>query len=469
MSNPTFADFDAVRAFLADTTDYEKMVRYRMKRGAFDLGRVERFFDAIEAPQTAYEIVHVAGTTGKGSTSIAIDAVLRAHGKSVGRYTSPHLERETERISINNEEITLDELLACFNEMAEPLKRFQRSGDALTYFEIMTAAALVAFRRAEIDIAVLETGLGGRLDATNAVMPAVSVITNIGHDHFDKLGDTLADVAYEKAGIIKSTIPLVTGSYDREALDVILAKARAEDVTVRRLESDFGARNVQPCDDGVTFELYGKGYDFQKLFAPVLSSVFAVNAAMAVEVAFQLESVGVLECVEEAKLRHAFESIQTPGRCERFLISGSEDNEPIPVILDTAHNPESMHQTAKTVRQRSKHRDVVLLFGIAQDKEIELVMEELIGRFNSALFCGYDSVRSTPPEDLGIKWRKFGGEVFALCQTSTEGLTKALDRALESSPPALVLITGSFYLSGELRPILRAYANRYAQEQGLKE
>lgn len=463
MSTPIFKDFDAVRAFLADTTDYEKMVRFRMKRGAFDLGRVERFFDAIEAPQTAYEIVHIAGTTGKGSTAIACDAVLRAHGLSTGRFTSPHIERETERITINDEEITYDELLACFNEMGDALKRFQRSGDALTYFEIMTAAALVAFRRAGIDVAVLETGLGGRLDATNAVMPAVTVITTIGHDHLDKLGETLADVAYEKAGIIKPTIPLITGSYDHEALEVVLARARNEEAPVRRLESDYGARNVQPHAEGITFDLYGKGYEFNKCFAPVLSSVFAVNAAMAVEVAQHLDQAGIIERVEEDKIKQAFAGIRTPGRCERFVISGKDEGAPITVILDTAHNPESMHQSVKTLRQRRDHRKVVMLFGIAQDKEIELVLQELTGRIDRAVFSGYDSVRATSPEDLGVKWRKFGGDIAGQTERSAEGFERALKLSLEFQPPAIVLITGSFYLAGEVRPILRAYADQYAQ------
>ncbi|MCA8939088.1 MAG: hypothetical protein KDB07_04745, partial [Planctomycetes bacterium] len=203
VTTPHFETLGDVQAYLAQFTDFEKMARFTMKRDTFDLERVERFLNALAAPQSAFEIVHVAGTKGKGSVTTILDALLLGQGLSSGRYTSPHLQRLNERIHINGRDISDQGLCAAFNEMASQLEFFQARGDQLTFFELLNSAAYVAMRQDGVAYSVIETGLGGRLDSTNVCMPAITVITNIGHDHHDKLGDELTDIAYEKAGIIK--------------------------------------------------------------------------------------------------------------------------------------------------------------------------------------------------------------------------------------------------------------------------
>jgi len=439
---PVFRQYEDVRQYLAAQTDYEKMVRYTMKRGEFDLGRVERFFSALDAPQTAYECVHIAGTKGKGSTSTILDALIRAHGVSTGLYTSPHLERETERIRIDGTEISEPGLTAAFRDMGVVLERFQRSGDALTWFEIFTGAALVAFRRAGIEIAVLETGLGGRLDATNVVTPAVTGITTIGHDHHDKLGDTLADIGYEKAGIIKQGVPLVTGQYDREGLDVVLAKAREMGAPVRRYGKDFEAKDIQPSANGITFEAHGSGYRYRKLMLPMLGSVQAKNAAFAIEMLHQLWSQLGRGQPDEDAIRAGLASCSIPGRCE--LLRGQPD-----VLIDVAHNDESIRQTVKTIAQRFGGRKLVLLVGMAKDKDAETIVQELAeARAANVIFTEYSSVRATPAENLMMAWAKLGlpgGE-------AVPDWNGALDRAcVLAGPDGVVAVTGSFYLAGLLR------------------
>lgn len=455
---PLFDTYADVRAYLATQTDYEKMVRYTMKRGEFDLGRVERFFEALGAPQTAYECAHIAGTKGKGSTSHMLDAIVRAHGRTAGLYTSPHLEHECERIRVGGVVIDESELTAAFREMAPVLERFQRSGDSLTWFEIMTGAALVAFERRGIEIAVLETGLGGRLDATNVVMPAVTAITNIGHDHHDKLGPELTDIAYEKAGIIKPEVPLVTGQYDREALDVVLARAREMDAPVRRYKQDFEARDAQATLDGISFDLWGAGYRYRRIALPMIGTVQAKNAAVAVEMAHQMFArLGWGEPEEEA-VRIGLAGCEVPGRCE--LVGGSPA-----VLLDVAHNDESIRQTAKTVAQRFAGRPIVLLTGMSKDKEIEELLRTLADvRPIAAVFTEFPSVRASGASDLRAIWQKYGG-----CESVAEqDWTKAFELALSlAGADGVVVVTGSFYLAGRIRPLAmaRAGANRGVGEE----
>ncbi len=398
-----FQSWEEVQAYLNTVTDYEKMVRYTMKRGEFDLGRVSRYFASLADPQSNYECIHIAGTKGKGSTAIMLDSLLRAHGVTAGLYTSPHLEHVSERIQLNGQPISEPELVAAFNEMLPPLSRFQRSGDELTWFEIMTAAALVAFRTAGVEAAVLETGLGGRLDATNAVMPAVTCITSIGHDHHDKLGPTLEDIAYEKAGIIKPGVPLVLGQVPKGPLEVILNKVRDLDVPVRRFRSDFDAQNIQPTADGISADLSGAGYRYRDVQLPVIGAVQAKNAAIAVEILHQYFSRTGTGEVREDAVRAGLGAARTPGRCELF--AGAPD-----VVLDVAHNDESVRQTVKAVLQRYAGRRMVLLAAVSKDKELEAIISgfaELAPEM--AVFTEFPSVRATPAGDLLAMWQKYRG------------------------------------------------------------
>ncbi|MCK6438882.1 MAG: bifunctional folylpolyglutamate synthase/dihydrofolate synthase [Planctomycetes bacterium] len=435
---PPFATWTDVRTFLNETTDYEKMVRYRMKRGAFDLGRVERFFDALGAPHTAYESVHIAGTNGKGSTAWMIDALLRGQGISTGRYTSPHLERESERIVINGAEVNEDELLAVFNEMAPALTRFQRTGDALTYFEIMTGAALLAFSRAGVEMAVLEVGLGGRLDATNVVTPLVSVITSIDYDHMDKLGPTLTDIAYEKCGIIKEGVPLVTGSYAREALDYVLNRAKEMEIPARRLDGQFRVRGLQSTPDGISFTVSGDGYEHEKLRLPLAGQYQANNAAIALEVLHQLVKREFLRTVDYDAVARSLAELRIPGRCEMF---GR-------VMLDCAHNAGAVKQGLRTFAARFKDRPKVLLFAVAADKDVESIVKILAeGSFEHVVLTEVRSPRKLDVDDLATMWQKFGARVEAV-----RDMDEAFERAMALTGPGdALLITGSFFLAGPLR------------------
>lgn len=443
-----FASLAEVQAWLGQATDYERMVKYAMKRGAFDLGRVERFFNALNGPQTAYECIHIAGTKGKGSVTTMLDTLLLGQGIASARYTSPHLEVINERMVIGGRMVSDAEIVDAFNDMWPVLDRFQHSGDALTFFEIITGCALCAFRDAEVDIAVLETGLGGRLDATNVVMPALTIITNVGHDHHDKLGDELTDIAYEKAGIIKPDIPLLTGSYEYEALEVVLAKARELQAPVRRYGEDFGARNIQPTATGISFESWSKqGPTYKKLELPMIGASQATNASMAIEALWQLYQADLLDEPDEDAIRESLRTCAVPGRCE-FVAQRGEL--PCDLLLDVAHNAESFEQLAKVLRSRFPDRHIVGLMAFSSDKDHESMLEIIGDVIHQAVFTSFGGPRATPLDKLQAVWAKYGNG----SSSANEHMAHAFRRATElcaGASNALLVICGSFYLVGALR------------------
>jgi dihydrofolate synthase/folylpolyglutamate synthase len=396
------------------------------RRGVeLDLARPRRVARALGDPQDAVPVVHVGGTNGKGSTAAMIEAVLRAAGLRTGLYTSPHLCRFTERIRLGGVEISQEELLLRLGEVEEAA-----AGEALTFFEVATLLALRCFAAAKLDVAVLEVGLGGRLDATNlSRAPRCAVVCGVALDHQEWLGDRLADIAREKAGIFKAGRPAVVALPDdpdaRDALSDGAAAARAP-LLVRGRDFDLAAGTY-----------HGPGGALADVRVGLPGRHQIGNAALA------LAAVGAsgLRVDDEAR-RAGLAEVRWPGRLERLA------GDP-PVVLDCAHNPDAARALAQALFDQGE-RPRVLLFGALADKDAWGMLEALAPLFSGSFLCAPPSPRAADPQALAAMAQKLG---HAECIVDAErALAAARDAARAQG--ATLCVAGSTYLVGRVRSVL---------------
>lgn len=436
----------------------------------FDLDVTRALLERFGNPHRSLNCVHVAGTNGKGSVCAMIESVFRAAGYRTGLYTSPHLVRFNERIKVGGCDITDAELAALFEEI-EPHDRALAAapgGREATFFEFTTVLALVHFQRKGVELVVLETGMGGRLDATNVVDPLVSVITRIGIEHREFLGDTIELIAAEKAGIIKPGRAVVCGAMDAAAREVIARTAAersapfiaAEDVvSVRRA----GSRNPPPTSRTPPKE--GIGGESPPLEGCPKGGVGAFVNRLKIETAetsyppvalplpgpYQLENVAAavaaVEYVSQATpfnadektVKRGLESVSWPGRCQVL----SEDP---PVILDVAHNPDAARALASVLREIAGRRKVVLVFSLLSDKDCGAIMKELAPVVSRCIVVPLNTPRAMPVADIVACARRAGLEVSDA--TLAEARAQAVAWAREQG--GVVCIAGSLYLAGDV-------------------
>lgn len=365
------------------------------------LDNVHRLLGGLGLPRAGMKFIHVAGTNGKGSTCAFIHAILKAAGINAGLFTSPHLVHFGERIRDARRMITTEEIESGIARLREHVKHWDPHP---TFFELALALALDWFARRGCEWIVLETGLGGRLDATNALTPVVSVITPIGYDHMQFLGDTLAKIAAEKAGIIKPGIPFVTQTQNSEALDVLLAAARTQNAPLTLVE--------QPC--GLPLGLSGSHQRW--------------NAELAVA-ALRATGLDLPPGVIEAGLRQ----VEWPARFQRLRAD---------LILDGAHNLDAARVLARTWREQFPGQKATIVFGAVAGKDIRAVLHELAPIAAVWHLTYFNSPRSVPAEEL--RDLLDSSSVSVVCHPT---LDSALEAVRAESP---VLITGSLYLAGEV-------------------
>jgi dihydrofolate synthase/folylpolyglutamate synthase len=384
---------------------YEAAIRYLYglePRGmTLGLARVKRALSARGSPERSFAAVHVAGTNGKGSVAATIASVLQHSGLRVGLFTSPHLHRLVERFRVDGRNMPQAELARRVGELAPWLER--ASTPPLSFFEVCTLLALEWFRDRRCDVAVLEVGLGGRLDATNVVRPALSVITRIALDHTDRLGPTLRHVAREKAGIIKAGVPLVVGVREGEALAVIRARAQRLGAPLWRIDHDFSA-----TAHGSTCEVRVGSERIRALRAPLAGEYQVDNLACAVAALRVLARRGPLARrrgvkLDERALRRGLSRVRWPGRLE--LIPGAPD-----VLCDAAHNPDACAELARYLDGvAGAYRRKLLLFGVLQDKDHERMLAVLLPRFDELIFVTPASPRALLS---GVLQARFGGSAI---------------------------------------------------------
>ncbi|MBC8356149.1 MAG: bifunctional folylpolyglutamate synthase/dihydrofolate synthase [Planctomycetes bacterium] len=449
--------------FLYGRINYERTARGVPVPSHLNLDRMRLLLNGLGNPQDSLQAVHIAGTKGKGSTAAMIAAALTAAGYRTGVYTSPHLERLEERISIDGVRCTAAELVELVDALRPIVAKLDDEtpqndlfGDA-TFFEITTAMAMLHFSRRDVDAAVLEVGLGGRLDSTNICRPVVTVITSISFDHVQQLGRTLGEIAREKAGIIKPGVPLICGVTDDEPLNAIRDIAIERSAPLHRIGEDFDFQYTAPPRDSLGESGGSINYrDFlsrdetrlDAVSVGMLGSHQATNAAIAIAALRRLQADGWN--VPESAIRQGIATARCRARIE--VVSRN----PV-VILDTAHNVASIDAMLAVLDESFGNARRTLIFAATRDKDVTGMLRRLLPRFERIVLTRYvDNPRSVTPErllELVEKLRDESSpmpEVF-MCESPVAAWQKC---QADMTPEQLICVTGSFFLAAEMRPIV---------------
>ena len=414
---------------------------FNLERFGIKLGleNVSEFLGLIGNPHRDFKTVHVTGTNGKGSVCAFVAEILRVHGLKVGLYTSPHLVDFRERIVIDGQQISEDDVLRLGIPLKEIMERMKAEDmeKQLTFFEFTTGLAFKYFSEKKVDIVVTEVGMGGRLDATNVVSPEVAAITRIGLEHTNYLGNTIQDIAREKAGIIKAGAIVVTCERGAEALSVIETTCKKKGATLRRIGHDFDVSSVKQALEGTTFDYRGRS-TISGLETRLVGAYQAENVAGAIAIIEELSERGMR--VTEKDIRKGLLSTRWPGRLD--VVS----REPL-VILDGSHNPDGISTTVKVLKDL-KLVPLTYVLGCMDDKDAEGIVRA-IAPTASAIYCTQSRYkRALPAERLcSIVDKEFEGR-HEVVQKSEE----AFKRALDSFGGRGVCVIGSLYLVGEAIP-----------------
>ena len=416
-----------------------------------------RAMDVLGEPNKAFPIIHVTGTNGKTTTARMIEAGLRAHGLSTGRYTSPHLSKVTERISIDGAPVPDETFVRIWDEIRPYLQivddELTAAGEPrLTYFECLTILGFAVFADQPVNVAVIEVGLGGITDATNVGDGQVSVITPISLDHTDLLGDTTEDIAREKAGIIKPGGFLVSAAQPVDAAQVLLDKAREVQVPFRFEGVEFGVESRTVAVGGQIVSIQGLAGRYPELMVPLHGAHQAQNAAVAVA-ALEAFFGGEKELDAEV-LQEAFASVTSPGRLEVVRTAPT-------IIVDAAHNPDGIRVSAEAIQEAFSFSKLVPVVGVLKEKDAEEILRQLkdslAGLADEYCFTQSNSPRAVPAGELAELAVElgFGEENIHIAEKLDDALEWAVERAESNDDLAGgVLVTGSITLVAEARILL---------------
>jgi dihydrofolate synthase/folylpolyglutamate synthase len=437
------------------------------------LSNITKLMSFLGDPQKSFPSIHIAGTNGKGSISAIIASILNASGLKVGLFTSPHLVSFTERIRVNGEEIAEFEVIRLAEELRGRTVDLQSSDpDFLpTFFEVVTAMALLYFKKGNVDIAVVEVGMGGRLDATNIIIPEVSVITNISYDHSEFLGNTLAEIAYEKTGIIKRRVPVVVSSQLPEVVKVIDKRAEEIGTVTYFYDREFSSVLREEGISGIYFDYQGNdSFVLQELYLPLTGEYQMENASVAIKAvellnerrlipnAFGTAATHHSSFITHDSIKDGLTAVRWPGRLEMIK------HEP-PILIDGAHNPAAAvalsRALAKTFLRRYKR--IILVLGIMGDKDIEGIMKPLLHLSSEIILCSPNYERAASPQRLADVAVSLGFPDGHIMPTVRDALELAMDisqkgesgrlngSSLDTHHSSLIVVTGSFYTIGEAK------------------
>lgn len=427
--------------YLYSYVDYSLKKSTELAKADFHLERMFAMMEALGNPQQAYPVIHVAGTKGKGSTSALAAAALRAAGYKTGLYTSPHLQDYVERIQVNGQPVSHAGLV----ELVERVEVAVAGIPKLTTFEITTAISFLYFAQQKVDAAVIEVGLGGRLDATNILTPRVSVITSLSYDHMTVLGNTLTAIAGEKAGIIKEGVPVVSSPQKEEAQVVLERMAGERHAPMTLIGRDVLYKAGKHSLNGQDLQVWTNGRKPIKLKLPLLGAHQVVNAATA----YAALNASGLKISDEAT-RKGFADVSWPCRFEIVR------REP-PVILDSAHNTDSFEKLMQTLEDYFPGKPVTLIFGSSEDKDIS-------GMINALRPCVRRVIGTKAAHPRALETEKIVGSAIRLgVQAETAvPVEAALERALKLSAKdgSIVLSAGSMFVTAEVKTAWENYARR---------
>lgn len=453
----TIGNYATALEFLNDRVDVERTRVRRLDMSAFKLDRMRALMKALGDPQDSLRFVHVAGTKGKGSTCALVAAALENCGYTVGLYTSPHLVDLRERIQINGTVISHPAFVDMMKKVSKAEGDVPKKYGKPTYFEIMTALAICFFAEKAVDIAIMECGLGGRLDSTNIIKPDVAAVTAIALDHTQILGKTLPEIAREKAGIFKEGSHALTIGQPDEVIDAMREVAEANGATLNVLGSDidFSYRFEASPKLGphTCICLSSERSNYEHVNVPLQGEHQALNCGLALAIVDRLRERGfdtpepkVIEGVEGARGK-------LPGRMEMVWKSPR-------ILLDGAHNPTSITALIRSIGAHVPYDSMVMVFGCAEDKDVDALLDQIALGADKVVFTrAKGNSRAMDPKELKARFTEKSAK---MAQVAAD-----IDTALETAARAvgrddLICVTGSFYLVGEAKKHLELLANRRA-------
>ncbi|MFE3775002.1 bifunctional folylpolyglutamate synthase/dihydrofolate synthase [Streptomyces sp. NPDC059122] len=415
--------------------------------------RCAALMDVLGSPQRAYPSIHITGTNGKTSTARMIEALLGGFELRTGRYTSPHVQSVTERISLDGSPISAERFIETYRDIAPYVEMVDGQQEhRLSFFEVLTAMAYAAFADAPVDVAVVEVGMGGTWDATNVIDGDVAVITPISLDHTDRLGETPEQIAGEKSGVIKKDATVVLAQQPVDAAAVMLKRAVEVDATVAREGMEFGVLSREVAVGGQMLTLRGLGGEYPEVFLPLHGAHQAHNAAVALAAveAFFGVGAGHARTLDIDTIRSAFASVSSPGRMEVVRSSPT-------VVLDAAHNPGGARAAAETVTEAFGFSRLIGVVGASDGKDVRGVLEAFEPIFAEVVVTRNSSQRAMDPDELAaIAVEIFGAERVQVEPRLDDALEAAITLAEEEGEfaGAGVLVTGSVITVGEARLLL---------------
>jgi dihydrofolate synthase/folylpolyglutamate synthase len=405
------------------------------------LDRMRALLEMMGNPEQGYPIIHIAGTNGKTSTSRLASLILVAHGLTTGAYTSPHLQVIEERLAVNGQIATPEEFAIAVSDVAAFSDLYEsRGGGPFSYFELITASAFAFFADQAVNAAVLEVGLGGRLDATNVVDAEVCVVTSIGLDHTRQLGADLASIAAEKVAIAGPNATLVSGPLPDPAFEVVAARARELGIHHRRYGHDFSVEDVERGVRGWLATIIGAEASYEEVFLPLHGRHQLTNFAMATAAAEALLG----DRLDADSVRDAAAAATTPGRMEPLAT--------LPLVLvDGAHNPDGVEVLVDSLEEEFPTTRWQVILGVMEDKKVEPMVRRLSSVAEGFVTTAVEAGRAVPAADLA----DIVAALTDLPVLASEEVGEALDMArAEAGPTGAVLVTGSLYLVGEVRDLL---------------
>jgi len=441
-SKKAFRSYQQAIDYLFTRTDYEKQERLRYNVTTFNLNRMQKLLSLLGNPHKKIHTVHIGGTKGKGSTATMLARMLEANGYRVGLYTSPHVVHLHERIMVNSKMISDSEMCGLLNRVYAPVEKMSKT-DPLTFFEIMTALAFMYFLDKAVDIAVIETGLGGRLDSTNVIQPKVVGITSLSIDHQNLLGDTIDSIAKEKAGIFKRGVPAITVQQEPSAMRVLKSQATAvkAPLSVTGSDIDFSQRFETSREHGphTRICLTTPTSKFEHLRVPLHGKHQAINCGLALAMLDKLKSAGYK--IDNGKAAEGLHKVSLVGRMEMIW------DDPR-IMIDAAHNAASIQALIHAIGQNIPYDSMVVIFGCNSDKDVRGMLERLQYGADKVVFTRSNSAKAMSPDDLAEMYTEICGK---MCQTAAS-LPQALQIAKSAvSKEDLICITGSFYLIGQAK------------------
>lgn len=426
--------------------NYKKAIEYIYNLNKFGiklgLNNITCLLSLFDNPHLKTKVIHVAGTNGKGSTSSTICSILKTAGYKVGLYTSPHLVFFEERMTINGVYITEEEVYDLLERMKPAIKKVANTAGCQhpTFFEVVTAMAFLYFYENNVDFAVMEVGLGGRLDATNVCQPLISVITHIDFDHTDRLGNSLGEIAGEKGAIIKQNTPVVSALQFSEAEEVIKNVALKMESPLFSYGKEIKADLVKSQLDGNYFDYKGIFNNIDNLHVPLIGEFQVENVSLAIATAELLNNKGFT--IKQDDIIKGVNDTHWPGRFEIV-----KEN-PL-VILDGAHNPNGMNQFISNIKKLIPDKKIIAVLGVSQDKDYPAILKTVIPQVSQVIITMADNPRATPLPQLYEIVKQYIDEEKII---KTNNVAAAIDKSLQiAQDDDVICITGSLFTVGDAK------------------